>query len=290
MNDDVREDSDAGEDEESGPVCGERLRAAREEQQISLLEIAKELHLDEPKVRALEDNDFEMLGAPVFAKGHLRKYAELVGVDERVVLGDFHELNRAAGAPPVVGKPRKPGSELSPGPWIVVVLVLLAAAFAYWWFKAGRGPSTDAVPAEAPEPAIEAPAESPMPVEPDAGETAPVPDDASPEPAATEAADAVDTPVTETVVEAPAASEPADDDVRLALAFDEDCWTEVTDATGQRLYFGLGRAGSAVEVSGTAPLSVLLGSATNVTVSVNGETYAITDADRRGNTARLTLP
>ncbi len=42
--------------------------------------MAKELHLDEPKVQALEENQFDVLGAPVFAKGHLRKYAELVGV------------------------------------------------------------------------------------------------------------------------------------------------------------------------------------------------------------------
>ncbi len=62
-------------DDDEGPMAGERLRQARHEQQISVLEVAKELHLDEPKVRALERNEFDVLGAPVFAKGHLRKYA-----------------------------------------------------------------------------------------------------------------------------------------------------------------------------------------------------------------------
>ena len=35
---------------------------------------------------ALEDNQFEELGAPVFARGHLRKYARLLNLDPREVL------------------------------------------------------------------------------------------------------------------------------------------------------------------------------------------------------------
>ena len=37
--------------EDVGPLAGERLAAARREQQITVLEVAKELHLDEPKVQ-----------------------------------------------------------------------------------------------------------------------------------------------------------------------------------------------------------------------------------------------
>jgi ribosome-binding protein aMBF1 (putative translation factor) len=54
---------------EDGPVGGERLRAARRANDISVRDVAKELHLDEYKVRALEKNEFDVLGAPVFAKG-----------------------------------------------------------------------------------------------------------------------------------------------------------------------------------------------------------------------------
>ena len=81
------------------PQCGERLAEARREQLFSVLEVAKELHLDEPKVRALERNDFDVLGAPVFAKGHLRKYAQLVGVDEADVFADYYAMTRSAGTP-----------------------------------------------------------------------------------------------------------------------------------------------------------------------------------------------
>lgn len=290
MTEDTRNEEDSEATEDPGPLGGERLRAAREEQQISLLEIAKELHLDEHKVRALEANDFATLGAPVFAKGHLRKYSELVGVDEREVLGDYYELTRSDGMPPVVGKRRRPGNELSPGPWIAVVLVALALIFAFWWFTSGRAGSgvTEAPPASAPVPA-------------EAGQDV---SEAVFEGVSVDASEPVSEPV-ETVTDAgsaderlpevvPVESAPAaavdPESIRVTLSFGEDCWTEITDASGQRLYFELGRAGTTVDVEGAPPLSVLLGSADNVDIRVNGEVYAIGAADRRGRTARLTLP
>ena len=302
MNDETRDDSDATEASETGPRGGERLRAAREEQQIALLEIAKELHLDEPKLRALERNDFESLGAPVFAKGHMRKYAELVGVDERDVLADYHELTRSAGMPPVVGKRRRPGSEPSPGPWIVLVLALIAVAFAYWWFTAGRNLATPA--ATVPEPAArevdEAPAaDTPTPgPQTEAGSGADeAPDtESAAEPEAdtpSEPADD-DAPVSEPIAAEPQAVAPTEPStpggVVLTLSFSEDCWTEVTDNSGQRLFFELGRSGTTINVEGVPPLSVLLGSADGVSVQVNGEDYPIRADQRRGRTARLTLP
>ena len=296
MNDETRDDSDASEVEDKGPLGGERLRAAREEQQIAILEIAKELHLDEPKVKALERNEFDSLGAPVFAKGHLRKYAELVGVDERDILADYHELTRSAGMPPVVGKRRRTGSELSPGPWIALILLLIAVAFAYWWFTAGRDMSTSTVAPEEAAPAdsaeIAAPADSPA--EP-ADVVVDTPADAGPDTLDETAVPADEpplaVPVPEEASDAPVEPVvPAEGGAVLTLSFAEDCWTEVTDSSGARLFFELGRAGTSVTVEGTAPLSVLLGSADGVSVEINGEPYAIRAADRRGRTARLTLP
>jgi len=308
MNDDVQSDKQTEESAEAGPRGGERLREAREAQQIALLEIAKELHLDEYKVRALEQNDFEVLGAPVFAKGHLRKYAELVDVDERDILGDYHELTRAAGMPPVVGTRRKPGSELSPGPWIAVVLILLALAFAYWWFTSGNAGSTVPAPAATSEigsgssGGAAAPDREGVTLPPVAND---VPEDSAPEPAGSLAPEVAAGDVGGAVAGSESDASPADTDatataavvpvidserVVLSLSFGEDCWTEVSDATGRRLFFGLGRAGTNIEVDGEPPLSVLLGSADQVEVRVNGGDYQIRPEQRRGRTARLSLP
>ncbi len=258
-----------------GPLAGERLAAARREQQITVLEVAKELHLDEPKVLALEQNKFDVLGAPVFAKGHLRKYALLVGVDNDDVLQDYYKLNRASGMPPVVGEVRKPVREISLGPWIAMIVILMIAATAYWWFLV---------------------ADTSPPLTPDTGVIVPSPDDEiAPANDAAMPAEPVELPeaalemTDEAVFAAPAAQPVADGQVRLTLTFSGDCWTEISDASGRRLFFDLGRDGRSVDVSGQAPLSVLFGNAANVRVRVNGTDYAISPADRRGETARLTI-
>ena len=83
-------------EESSGPAAGERLAAARRELNISVDEIAKELHLDEAKVRALERNEFDVLGAPVFAKGFLRQYARYVGLDPEEAVNFYVSACRSA--------------------------------------------------------------------------------------------------------------------------------------------------------------------------------------------------
>jgi cytoskeleton protein RodZ len=68
---------------------GAQLRAAREGLGLSIEEVASRLRLNEALVLAIEENRFGLLGAPVFARGHLRTYAALVGAAEREVLDAF---------------------------------------------------------------------------------------------------------------------------------------------------------------------------------------------------------
>ena len=265
-------DSTAGSASER-PSGGERLRAARRDQQISVHEVAKELHLDEAKVRALEANDFEVLGAAVFAKGHLRKYAELVGVDPDDVFADYYKMTHTADLPPVVSGRPKIRRELSPGPWIAVGILLIALVVAYWWFVV-----RSSAPAVEPAPAAPSPAETAAAVSPR--------DDS---PSASVAADEpIEAPVEMAPIEAEPA--PADDGLtRISLDFSGDCWTEISDANGQRLFFEMGRAGRSVEFSGTAPFNVLFGNVENVSVRVDGNDYAVSPANPGSRTARLTI-
>lgn len=280
-------DDKAGEEsaEPQGPAGGERLAAARREKQISLVEIAKELHLDEPKVRALERNEFEILGAAVFAKGHLRKYAQLVGVDEADVMTDYYKLTRAAGMPPLVSSRRRPRREMSPGPWIAVIVVLVVVATAYWWFTS-RPVTVAEQPTEAPVLQPSSTANEPeVQLEPEAEE----------EPVAEAERD--DSRVLESaaVTDAAPADEPDEEptlgegQMRVLVTYTGDCWTEITDADGRRLFFGLGKDGRTVELSGAAPFNVLFGNADNVRLTVNGNERAVRAEERRGRTARLTV-
>jgi len=135
-------------DEAVGPVCGERLAEARRKMQISVFEIAKELHLDDFKVRALESNEFDVIGAPVFAKGHLKKYAQLVKVDQADVLADYYQLERTTGMPLVLLRRTRPRQMISLGPWIAAVIVIAISSSGYWWFTTGETPPARPVTGE----------------------------------------------------------------------------------------------------------------------------------------------
>lgn len=289
-------------EEPTGPVAGERLRIARRENDISVGDVAKELHLDEAKVRALEKNDFDVLGAPVFAKGHLRKYAELVGISVDDVMTDYYQMNRSVGAPPVVGLKRRSPGDFTAGPWIAALLIVGAiGGGAYWWFTkepappsaaepAGLAPfssSDEEVPAASSEPD---PAETPVteaaaPAEPDVAENTVIDtsDDLQP---GVDVAPPVDTsrvsvPVVVTDSDLP--------QLQIELLFSGDCWTEVSDASGRRLFYDLGRAGNTVTLSGDAPLRVILGDSNNVSVRVDGNDFSIPASAQTGRLARLTL-
>lgn len=285
----MNDETSTTEKSQEGPVGGERLRAARRANDISVGDVAKELHLDEHKVRALEKNEFDVLGAPVFAKGHLRKYANLVGVDVDDVMTDYYQMNRAAGAPPVVGPKRKVPREIYPVPWIAggVVAILVIAA-AYWWFASGSPEPVATVEPETIAPFVSgsgpesAPAREPESTpEPAPDEQRPVGATAELLPVASEIEPEIDVPANQPT--------PGVAQVEVDLTFTGDCWTEVSDASGRRLFYDLGQEGRVVTVSGDAPLRVILGDADNVSVTVDGQPWPIPAAARRGRLARLSI-
>jgi cytoskeleton protein RodZ len=291
-------------DEKTEPealLAGMRLANARREQDISVLDIAKALHLDEPKVRALEENHFEVLGAPVFAKGHLRKYAELVGVPTDDILADYYSLNRAVGAPPVVGRPRKKQRNYDVGRWIRIVVTVLmiaaVAAAAWWWFEQRAAEpvletgTVTLAPFVSPSDNNESPAD-----EADAavGQTENNESRSEAESQSVAPDEAADVePVASAVAneaERQSAAVPSDvPQATLSISFSGECWTEVSDANGKRLFFDLGQEGRTVSVTGAAPLRALFGDSTNVSVAINGQDYVIPDSMLSGRTARLTV-
>ena len=300
-------DNETPEAKAEGPLGGERLAEARRAKQISVLEIAKELHVEEAKIRALESNDFEALGAPVFAKGHLKKYSQLVGVDHDDVMADYYRLTRSQEMPPVIVNRQKPKREVSVLPLLAVVVVLALVALAYWLLverpvamppmpapaASSAAPETASPPeieTTADTAAVDDPADTDADAELPAAE--PTPEEAPRQAPAEEpeelTAEAEQQPPPRAVGETPppAASE---NDVRLSVTFLGDCWTEITDANGRRLFFQLGRSGRTVNVSGPGPLSVLFGDAGNVDMRVDGEDFTIPAANRRGRTARLSI-
>src|SRR5688572_25117392 len=71
---------------------GELLRRERDRRSMSLQQAAEDLHLDPRTVQAIEENRFAALGVPVYARGHLRKYAALLGLSPEYIIQRYEAL------------------------------------------------------------------------------------------------------------------------------------------------------------------------------------------------------
>jgi len=88
---------------------GARLRDAREKQGLTLAQAAASLHLDPSTLEALEAEDFAALGADVYVRGHLRRYAELIG-ESPAQLQELYARSVPAAHPDLTRIPhREPG-------------------------------------------------------------------------------------------------------------------------------------------------------------------------------------
>ena len=101
-----------------GLGLGERLRSARKARALSVSQVAEALRLEEASVIALEDGRFDVMGAPVFVRGHLRRYAQLVGLSPEAVLDAYRAASPGSDAPPSFARPREQSDNVRMGPWV----------------------------------------------------------------------------------------------------------------------------------------------------------------------------
>ena len=107
---------------------GERLRSARKARAISVAQIADALKVEEHSVLALEEERFEDLGAPVFVRGHLRRYAQMVGLSPEAVLEAYRKAAPDSDALPLVARQRARADIVPAGPWVYWLAAALVAA------------------------------------------------------------------------------------------------------------------------------------------------------------------
>ncbi|POA28232.1 MULTISPECIES: RodZ family helix-turn-helix domain-containing protein [unclassified Pseudomonas] len=70
---------------------GETLRQAREGNGWSLAEVALKLNLTANSLKNLEDGAFDKLPGHTFARGYIRAYAKLLGMDQAVLVQQFDQ-------------------------------------------------------------------------------------------------------------------------------------------------------------------------------------------------------
>jgi len=157
----------ASDDSEAGPRApapvlglGERLRSARKAKALSVQQVAEALHLEEPSIVALEEGRFDAMGAPVFVRGHLRRYAQLVGLSPDTVLEAYRAAAPHSDAPPSLARTREPPDTVRIGSWAWWVATALRLLLAMIALRKG-GDDEPASPAGEASPAGMSPAPTP---------------------------------------------------------------------------------------------------------------------------------
>jgi cytoskeleton protein RodZ len=282
---------------------GARLRAGRERAGLSLIEAAERLHVDPRAVEALEAERFEEFAAPVYVRGHIRHYAELVG-ESPLELQELYSANaHAVPAPDLTRVPSARRAEASPSALLpgLVVVAVVALVGSGWWIAGNPGGSQSGSPSSAgfssaPQPALAAgaepngavagssvaprPAAAAHPVATLRPTAAPAVVAHAPAGAAAELGTAA---VTATGPPPPVRVLPAAHPRRseLQLHFSEDSWAEVYDAQGERLLFDVGAADSTRSVSGAPPLRIVLGNPVGVALELDGRPVSMPDGAAR---------
>ena len=286
---------------EPAALPGLKLKAERERRGLSAQKAADEMHLDRWVIDALEADDYQRIGPTVYAKGHLKKYAALLGLPATEILAGFESRAPSRAAPAAAGpsmllssRDDSPTSgQLSPLQIGACVAVALALGVLWWrpWHARAKAQSAPAVAAAASAVPGDKPIESgivssataspAMARESSAPAGAAAPLGAAAEPANANGAN------TAGAADVPAPPPPGTGRARLRLSFSADSWVDIHDATGKRTFAGNGLANSVKTITGMAPLRVYLGVGSGVQLEINDRAVAIGPQFFAGDVARF---
>ncbi|MEQ4574020.1 MAG: RodZ domain-containing protein [Gammaproteobacteria bacterium] len=254
--------------------CGQCLREARERAGLTLEGAAAQLRMPIQVVRALEQEDWQKLGAPVFVRGQLRSYARLLKVDLEPLL----EAAPIAPVEPVklvshTHTPKMRRVLESTARRAVYVVMTGVLAIPVWYATRshfdGRAPSTASLD--------EVPPEAAAPVPPD-GSAAPAP--------AAETRKPVATPYIASMAPVPR-PEPAHDE-GLTLQFNGDSWVQISAPDGSIVEKALVKAGEQRQYAAGQVARVVLGNASAVEVQQAGSIVDVKPF-QRANVARFAV-
>ena len=125
------------------PDIGTTLREARMRARIDISEIEAETKIRAKYLRALENEEWDLLPGPTYVKSFLRTYADALGLDGKLLIEEYklrHErlsdVELQPIAPPGQRERRRRPRAAIPRGWLVAVVVL--ALLAGLWFIGNR--------------------------------------------------------------------------------------------------------------------------------------------------------
>ncbi|MEQ0228452.1 cytoskeleton protein RodZ [Klebsiella sp. CN_Kp091] len=318
--------TEATQDHQEANSTGARLRNAREQLGLSQQAVAERLCLKVSTVRDIEEDKAPADLASTFLRGYIRSYARLVHIPEEELLPMMAKQApiRAAKVAPMqsfsLGKRRKKRDGwLMSFTWLILFVVIgLSGA---WWWQDHKAQQEE-ITSMADQSASDLNGSQSIPLDTSSANnapdttaantnSAPVDTSTAPAPSAPAATSApvdnnavvapsqanVDTAAAAPAAPAPTSALPTDQANAAAAAsaqdlvmnFSADCWLEVSDATGKKLFSGLQRKGGNLNLSGQAPYKLKIGAPAAVQIQYLGKPVDLSRFIRTNQVARLTL-
>lgn len=293
--------------DEQATSVGTTLRNARVAADWTLAEAANKLNLTPRAVESLETEQFDRLPGMTFARGYIRSYAKILGLDADQLAKQFDvTIGSGAAVKAVqtidqVGELRRMSRGILQFGFFIILVVVLAGGYYAWQTlnsadKADASQSAvfDRVEVERADGSmhvqtIDEPEDQALalslaePLEPVLSAAVEVGTDESAESAlnSAEATTAVHQSSFDLSTLVPGTGV-------VEFSFENECWLRVLDGQGKEISSGLKRAGERVQVVGKLPLDIHLGYAKGVTMLYNGEPFDFSSSVR-GETARVKL-
>ncbi len=153
------------------PDIGESLREARMRAKIDISEIESQTKIRAKYLRALENEEWDLLPGPTYVKSFLRTYAEALDLDAKLLVDEYklrHERLSEVELQPInaaaPGRERRRQKPILP-PWFFVAVIIAGLVFALYLL--GSGDEDPQTPATTPPPpaatTTERPAATPPP-------------------------------------------------------------------------------------------------------------------------------
>ena len=255
MTDAVPEDAVA---EDKRLAAGAMLAAAREAQNLSIADVARQLRLSIRQIDALEQDNYDRLPGNTFARGFIRNYARLLALDPQPVLAAYQnahpepEFKSIATPSPRIRFSTRPGKKWLWYAAAALAILILAPILVY---EALHGNT----PASRPKLVVPTP-----PVKTDSATSESVlPAMPASQPSV---AQPPDTLASEVGLAAPAVQGET-----IKLNFDGEAWVEIRDGDGKKILSQRNPAGSEQVVRGKPPFSLVVGNAAKVRMTYNGK-------------------
>ena len=135
----TEENNDYGSEPTTELTPGGVLRQAREEQGLTVNDIAEKLYLKPSLISTLENDELDNSKSLTFTKGYIKNYAKLVGVNVEEIVALFEQFhNKTENTAKLQSFSKRVAQQAHDDRWMMVtylILLVIVGGVVWWWLQ-----------------------------------------------------------------------------------------------------------------------------------------------------------